>query len=174
MTRIVLVEDNKIIKIVHERVLSRAGYKVTVAEDGEQALEAVRSNPPEAILLDMMLPKLSGPEVLRKLKADPATAGIPVIVLTALSKKNEDKLRAEGAAAFVEKESLSRDAGPLLRVLDAVIKDSIVKKSSTLVGGASACLPVAVLDAGEEISLEEAGFPAACPAPPTPAQPAFA
>ena len=62
---------------------------------------------PDIILLDMMLPKISGPEVLKTLKANPATMHIPVIVLTSLSQKNEEKLISEGAAAYFEKSTLS-------------------------------------------------------------------
>jgi CheY-like chemotaxis protein len=65
--------------------------------------------PPDIILLDMMLPKISGQEVLRALKANPATMGIPVIVLTSLSQRNEEKLLSEGAAAYFEKSALELD-----------------------------------------------------------------
>ena len=61
------------------------------------------------ILLDMLLPKLSGPDVLRKLKESPATAAIPVIVLSSLSQKNEKKLLEDGAAAYFEKSGLDLD-----------------------------------------------------------------
>ena len=64
---------------------------------------------PDIILLYMMLPKISGPDVLRALKANPATVDIPVIVLTSLSQMNEEKLLSEGAAAYSEKSSLELD-----------------------------------------------------------------
>jgi putative two-component system response regulator len=57
----------------------------------------------------MLLPKLSGPDVLKALKANPATRGIPVIVLSSLSQKNEEKLLSEGAAAYFEKSALELD-----------------------------------------------------------------
>jgi CheY-like chemotaxis protein len=75
----------------------------------------------------MLLPKLSGPEVLQKLKADPATAHIPVLVLSSLSRKNEEKLAREGAAAFLEK-------GPLLEnpsLLIHAIKLALTKKAAS-------------------------------------------
>jgi CheY-like chemotaxis protein len=64
---------------------------------------------PDAVLLDMLLPKLSGQEVLKALKKDPATAAIPVIVLTSLSQKNAKQLEKDGAAAYFEKSSLLLD-----------------------------------------------------------------
>ena len=101
MPKIILVEDNRILKIAQERLLARAGYSVIYAGDGEEALRLAMPEQPDLILLDMMLPKLSGPEVLRRLKSDPATAHIPVIVVTSLSQKNEEKLKEAGAAAFL-------------------------------------------------------------------------
>jgi two-component system cell cycle response regulator DivK len=103
MLNVLLVEDNKLVRIATERVLIRAGYNVVTAEDGEKALDMAGRLALDVILLDMMLPKLSGPEVLQALKRNPATAQIPVIVVTSLSQKNEERLRQDGAAGFVEK-----------------------------------------------------------------------
>jgi CheY-like chemotaxis protein len=89
--------------------LSRAGYQVSAAADGEEALQVANDRLPDIILLDMMLPKISGPQVLKALKANPATMHIPVIVLTSLSQKNEEKLVNEGAAAYFEKSALELD-----------------------------------------------------------------
>jgi CheY-like chemotaxis protein len=89
--------------------LSRAGYLVSTAADGEEALQVAQDKLPDIILLDMMLPKISGPEVLRTLKANPATRNIPVVVLTSLSQKNEEKLIHEGAIAYFEKSALELD-----------------------------------------------------------------
>jgi CheY-like chemotaxis protein len=69
----------------------------------------VEEKHPDIILLDMLLPKISGPDVLRALKANPATSGIPVIVLSSLSKKNEEKLLGDGAEAYFEKSTLDLD-----------------------------------------------------------------
>jgi CheY-like chemotaxis protein len=108
-SKILLVEDSKFLSLANERVLTKAGYQVTVAPDGEEALRVALKELPDVILLDMMLPKLSGPDVLRKLKESPATSSIPVIVLTSLSRKNEEKLMQEGAAAYFEKSALDLD-----------------------------------------------------------------
>ena len=107
--KVLLVEDSKFLRLANQRALSRAGYEVCTAADGEEALKVAYQKLPDIILLDMLLPKLSGPEVLKALKANPATLHIPVIVLTSLSQKNEEKLLNDGAAAFFEKSSLGLD-----------------------------------------------------------------
>ncbi len=107
--KVLLVDDSKFLRMANELALSKAGFEVSTAADGEEALQVVSDKLPDIILLDMMLPKISGPEVLRALKANPATMDIPVIVLTSLSQKNEEKLLSEGAAAYFEKSTLGLD-----------------------------------------------------------------
>ena len=75
--KILLVEDSKPIRRENETVLQQAGYEVICAEDGETALQMAREQRPDLILLDMILPKVSGPEVLRSLKSDGSTADDP-------------------------------------------------------------------------------------------------
>lgn len=104
--RILLVDDSKTIRQANLAALEGAAYEVICAEDGEAALAMAREEKPDLILLDMILPKLSGPEVLRKLKTDPATASIPVVVLSSLSEKNREKLMEDGAEDYIEKNSL--------------------------------------------------------------------
>ena len=92
--------------MANENVLARAGYKIVTASDGENALLIAHDRIPDLILLDMMLPKLGGLEVLRALKQDPVTASIPIIVLSGLAQINEAKLMQEGATAYFEKSKL--------------------------------------------------------------------
>ena len=75
--------------------VSKAGYDVVCAEDGLQALELARGVGPELILLDLLLPRLSGMQVLRKLKKDASMRDIPVVIVSCLSAGNHDKLLAE-------------------------------------------------------------------------------
>ncbi len=96
-------------RVANERILAKAGYEVITAVDGEEGLRIAGESMPDIILLDMMLPKISGPDVLRKLKANPLTAAIPVIVLTSLAQKNEERLLQEGAIAYFEKSTLDLD-----------------------------------------------------------------
>ncbi len=107
--KVLLIEDSTFHRKASERALSKAGYTVSVAVDGEQALQMVEQALPDIILLDMLLPKISGPDVLKSLKANPATLDIPVIVLTGLSQRNEEKLLRAGAAAYYEKSILALD-----------------------------------------------------------------
>ena len=96
MSRIVLVEDNEMNRDMLTRRLVRRGYSVAVAMDGQEALEVVAREMPDVVLMDMGLPVLDGWEATRRLKADPVTARIPVIALTAhaLSTDREEALAA--------------------------------------------------------------------------------
>jgi len=105
--RILLVEDDRILRRAGEVVLGKKGYEVVVAVDGEEALVKVREHKPDLILLDVMMPKLDGFEVLTRLKDDPATRDIPVIMLSNLSEASEIKKAADrGARAYLVKSSL--------------------------------------------------------------------
>jgi DNA-binding response OmpR family regulator len=91
--KILLVEDEKNVILGVRTCLDAVGYDVEIVEDGEEALNAVNREHPDLILLDLLLPKLDGFEVLKVLKGDPETAKIPVIVLTARAEE-EDRQRA--------------------------------------------------------------------------------
>jgi CheY-like chemotaxis protein len=121
--RILLVEDSKPIRRENQSALYNAGYEVICAEDGEAALQLARQLKPDLILLDMILPKLSGPEVLQHLKSEPATSEIPVVVLSSLSEKNREKLLEAGAEEYLEKNLLMPEKGVNLlpKVLEKVI-----------------------------------------------------
>jgi CheY-like chemotaxis protein len=111
MTKILLVDDSKFLRLATERALARAGYQVSTAMDGEDALKIAREQRPDVILLDMLLPKMTGPDVLKALKKDPSTAGIAVVAFTGLSQKNAVRLEQDGACAFLDKAALGLDKG---------------------------------------------------------------
>jgi CheY-like chemotaxis protein len=121
MQTILLVEDSKFLRVATGHILTKAGYRVIYAGDGDEALELAASSLPHLILLDMLLPKRSGPEVLRSLKKNTLTAHIPVVVLSSLSQTNGPKLTQEGADAFVEKGSLLENPGRLLEAITAAL-----------------------------------------------------
>jgi CheY-like chemotaxis protein len=123
--KILLVDDSKALLHEHERVLHKAGYDVICAEDGITALKMAQSQKPQLILLDMILPQMSGPEVLEHLKQDPATADIPVVVLSSLSEKNREKLIGAGAEEYVEKNSLTSPTG--INLLPKLLEDIICR-----------------------------------------------
>ncbi len=83
MAKILLVEDNEMNRDMLSRRLTRKGYEVAIAVDGEQGVAMARSEAPDLILMDMSLPVLDGWEATRQLKAAPETQAIPVIALTA-------------------------------------------------------------------------------------------
>jgi CheY-like chemotaxis protein len=101
--RILVIDDSRIMQAGMRRALVSAGHEVTLAGDGKEGLIAARETLPDLILLDMMLPIMSGTDVLSALKMEPSTKDIPIFVLTGLSQKNEDKLLNAGAAKYFEK-----------------------------------------------------------------------
>lgn len=123
MKTILLVDDSKFQRLANERVLAKAGFLVLTAGDGEQALQIAGSATPDLIVLDMLLPKLTGPEVLKALRKNQQTSTVPVIVLSSLAQKNEAKLVREGATAYFEKSKLDLAEGsePLLKVVLQVL-----------------------------------------------------
>jgi CheY-like chemotaxis protein len=135
--KILLVEDSKFLRMATGRTLARAGYEMTFAANGDEALLMAGEKLPDLILLDMMLPKMSGLEVLKALKKNPATAAIPVIVLTGLSQTNSERLRRDGAFAFLTKTELALDQGaePLLAALRKVFTELPSASNSQAVCG---------------------------------------
>lgn len=121
--KVLLIEDSKFQRIANGRALIRAGYAVVYAADGEEGLRAARENLPDLILLDMMLPKVSGLDVLRALKADVLVKHIPVVVLSGLGQSNEAKLSKEGAAAFLMKsaESFENNSLAMIQALQRLL-----------------------------------------------------
>ena len=117
MRMILVVDDNVNLQIAFKKVLTSSGYQVELASDGEEGLRLAREKRPDVIVLDMMLPKLSGLDVLRALKQDNATERIPVIALSGLPISNEARLRKDGAIKYLQKSSLE-DLDLLLQSID--------------------------------------------------------
>jgi CheY-like chemotaxis protein len=117
MLTILVVDDNLHLQIAFKKVLTSSGYRVELASDGEEGLRLALEKRPDVIVLDMMLPKLSGLDVLRALKVDPRTVGIPVIALSGLPVSNEARLRRDGAIKYLQKSNLE-DMDVLLQTID--------------------------------------------------------
>ena len=117
MAEILVADDDPILVEILKFRLEGAGHSVTVASNGEEALAAVREKRPDLIVLDSMMPVLSGPEVLAELKADAELSSIPVVMLTARDGEADVIAGLEGGAAeyltkpFIPQELLVRIAG---------------------------------------------------------------
>ncbi len=102
--KIALIEDDEVLSIVMREELGKAGFNILLASDGEKGIQLVRSKKPDLVLLDLMLPKKSGFEVLEELKKDPKTKSIPVVILTVLSMdENIQKALRAGAKDYFVK-----------------------------------------------------------------------
>lgn len=105
---ILFIEDESALQKAFGEILSREGYKLLSALDGETGLKLAKTKKPDLILLDLILPKIHGFEVLKQLKADPQTKDIPIIVLTNLEKIADiDKAIELGATTYLVKAQYS-------------------------------------------------------------------
>src|ERR1043166_2037019 len=82
MKKMLIIEDDKVVGSIYRHRFQVEGFRVELAADGESGLVAVQNFKPDMVILDLILPKLSGVEVLKKLRADEATKTLPVIVLS--------------------------------------------------------------------------------------------
>ena len=98
-------------------------YRYFSASDGQEALQIAFATSPDLIVLDMLLPKLSGPEVLRALRKHPVTQETPIVVLSGLSQANEKKLKEDGADAYLQKSCLDLDSGgdSIVKVVESIL-----------------------------------------------------
>lgn len=104
MPRVLVIEDNPVNLDFVVAVLEPVGYRLLTAETAEAGLQVARTERPDVILLDVHLPGISGYEVVQRLKADPATAPIPIVAITAQAMRGEEmRARAAGCDAFLTK-----------------------------------------------------------------------
>ena len=121
--RVLLIEDEPNIIEAISFILSRDGWTVHTHEDGETALEKVRGTPPDMIILDVMLPGRSGFDILRDLRADPGTAHLPVMMLTARGQtKDRDLAERLGANHFMTKPFSNQDIRDHVRKLMGTVE----------------------------------------------------
>lgn len=109
MLKIICAEDDKLISASLIEGFKAAGFEAVPAYDGEEALNLIREQKPDVVLLDIMMPKLDGLGVVWELKANPDTAGIPVVMLTNLS-----------------------DSATVSKILEAGIMDYLLKSEQTI------------------------------------------
>lgn len=102
--RVLLIEDDPDLRILIEMSLTHlAGWEVRSAASGSEGLALARTWPAQVALVDLMMPDMDGREVCRRLKADPSTAGIPVVFLTARAEFDAPQAEAAGAAGVIVK-----------------------------------------------------------------------
>ena len=113
---VLYVEDNEYnLKIVRQ-LLARTAYKLIEAKDGESGVETALRELPDLILMDIQLPKLSGLDATRRLRADPQTAAIPIIVITSFALSGDDqKAKDAGASAYLAKPYSPRQLLEMIR-----------------------------------------------------------
>jgi len=115
---ILYVEDNEFNRKIVRQLLVRTSYRLIEAGDGEAGVTTAREAVPDLIIMDIQLPKLSGLDATRQLQADPATARIPIIVITSFALAgDEGKARDAGAAAYLAKPYSPRELLQMIRDL---------------------------------------------------------
>lgn len=106
--KILVVEDDKFLRKVYESKLPKEGYNVVSAADGELGLAAIKKEMPDLVLLDLIMPKMTGFDVLEVVRKDPILAKIPIIVLSNLGQEDDlTKAKALGAVDFFIKSNFS-------------------------------------------------------------------
>jgi two-component system, cell cycle response regulator DivK len=113
---VLYVEDNEYNRKIVRQLLSRTTYRLVEAPDGEAAIALVRQDRPDLVLMDVQLPRMSGLDVTRALRAEPTTADIPIIVVTSFALSGDDhRAMAAGASGYLAKPYSPRDLLALIR-----------------------------------------------------------
>jgi CheY-like chemotaxis protein len=140
MKKIVVVDDQPVLTRIYKSIFNAGGFHVEVAVDGEQALKVIESSKPDLVLLDLLLPKIGGLEVLKILRSNPAYRSMPIIVFTAAANPRVVEDAWEAGATLV----LSKTSTSPKQVLESV--------QSTLAKHATITDP-----AGEDSAIEQSG-----------------
>ncbi|SRR6266403_1594447 len=104
MAKILIVEDDSLMSRMYQKIFTFEGYEVEIAGDGEEGFEKAKTTKPTIMLLDVMMPKMNGLQALEKLKLDPETKAIPVIMLTNLAgQQDAETAMTKGAIKYIIK-----------------------------------------------------------------------
>jgi CheY-like chemotaxis protein len=120
--RLLLVDDNDVARYILREILDQPWLEIEEASSGKAGLASIRENPPDAVILDLLMPDMSGFDVLRELRADAQTKELPVLIYTSKVLSDTDRMRLEGwQARAVRKENVSTrlSAQPFLDWLEA-------------------------------------------------------
>jgi CheY-like chemotaxis protein len=105
--RILVADDSDTVLQVAGEILAKAGYGVRQVSDGVAALRSIEGDPPDVVLLDLLMPKMTGFDVLREMKKNPSLSGIPVIIMSGVYKESVvGFLRQLGAAGYIDKDNI--------------------------------------------------------------------
>lgn len=130
MARILIIEDDPLILRMYQKIFTFENYQVDTSTNGEEGLEKARSNKPTLILLDIMMPKMNGLEVLEKLKQDPETKTIPVVVLTNLAgDQDAETALSKGAVKYIIKSQFDpkQVSDTIKQILAGYTRDEVPK-----------------------------------------------
>lgn len=156
---ILVIEDEADIREIIEYNLKREGYRVSTSADGERGFEQARRDAPDLLLLDLMLPGLDGLEVCRRMKADPITAVIPIVMVTAKGEESDIVLGLTmGADDYVTKPFSPKELSARVR---AVLRRGPLREQR--LAGERIVRGALVVDAGKHI-VEVDGEPVTCTA----------
>lgn len=121
MTKILLVEDDPLVYRLYQKLFEKEGYETELGTNGQEGLDKLANFTPDVILLDIMMPQMNGIEMLEKLKADPATKNIPVIVLTNVTDIGvSNEVFSKGADLSIAKSETEPDE--VIRWIDSVLQ----------------------------------------------------
>ena len=119
---ILYVEDNEFNRKIVKQLLAQTRYRLREAIDGETGLRMAQEESPDLVLMDVQLPKMSGLEATRRLRADPRTAAIPIVVITSYALSGDaEKAKDAGATAYLAKPYSPRDL--LAKIREIVPED---------------------------------------------------
>jgi two-component system, OmpR family, alkaline phosphatase synthesis response regulator PhoP len=159
--RVLVVEDESDIRELIAYNLQKEGYQVTSLENGEDALSEVRTHPPDLMLLDLMLPGVDGLEVCKIMKAQPATAAIPVVILTAKGEEADVVTGLElGADDYVVKPFSPRVLAARIKAVlrrrkqNSVAEDQVIRHGDLLIHPGTR----EVVAAGQHVELSNTEF----------------
>ena len=143
-TRILVAEDDPALRRLVDMLLSNQGYDVLAVNDGADALAAVDTWPPDALVVDVMMPRISGLTVCRELRADPRFGAVPIILLTArVFDEDIQKVMELGGMEFMNKPFNPRQ---LVAVLEGLVARPLPKGHSAPVGSARSAASVSAAD----------------------------
>jgi CheY-like chemotaxis protein len=127
--RLLIADDHESVRFLLATILSRAEFDVDTASNGEHAAQQAAENPPALVLMDLMMPVMDGWEATRRIRAEPATASVPVVAVTAHDHRNATaKLREAGFSAYLSK-PFTR--GEVLRAVELCLQAAAEGRSWT-------------------------------------------